>query len=103
MHYLHIEDARGDVVDLVAFCSDRCHQQWCRGHRVEYGGWNGCQEGPDYPEWCANCGTYAGGEAECECQRDNVVVNRFLSDDGEKCEHGHWIQLRADMLEDHND
>lgn len=93
MHYHLIEDSRGDVIDAIAFCCDSCHQEWCEKNGAVYGGWNGCQEGSDYPAWCANCGTFAGGESECECQRDNPVVNRFVSDTGERCEHGHWLQL----------
>jgi hypothetical protein len=98
MHYHHIEDDRGDLVDLVPFCCAACNQSWCRDNGMEYQGWNGCQEGSDYPEWCANCGGYAGGAIECEHQRNNVVVNRFLSEEGEKCSHGHWLQLPSSML-----
>jgi hypothetical protein len=98
MHYYPIKDATGDLVDLVPFCSDSCHRDWCNDHGAEYGGWNGCQEGGDYAEFCAQCGVFAGGTAECDHQSDNIVVNRFICDNGEKCECGHWIQLPAKYL-----
>lgn len=97
MHY-HFIEFQGDLVDLVPFCSDACHQAWCEEEGIEYEGWNGCQEGGDYIEFCANCGVVAGGEYQCDHQRDNISVNRFLSEDGEKCEHGHWIQLPREMV-----
>jgi len=99
MHYHYVEDSRGDVVDLIPFCSDSCHRDYCQEHGLAYGGWSGCQEGGDSPEYCAACGTYAGGSFECDCQRDNVLVGRFMSDTGEKCEHGNWLQLPASYLE----
>lgn len=90
MHYHIVEDAEGDVVDLIPFCCDACN----RAHMGDaYAGWNGCMEGGDNVEFCAECGVVAGGGYECDCQRDNVVVNRFRQDKGEKCRHGHWIQL----------
>ena len=95
MHYHYMEDESGDVVDLVPLCSDACHRDWAG---EDYQGWSGCHEGSDSVEFCANCGVVAGGTYECDCQRDNVVVNRFLSDEGEKCEHGHWLQLPACFL-----
>jgi hypothetical protein len=99
MHYHYIEDNKGDLVDLVPFCSDSCHVAWCESNAETYGGWNGCQEGGDSVEFCANCGVVTGGTYECDEQRDNVVVNRVLSTDGEKCSHGHWIQLPSSYLE----
>lgn len=98
MHYHHVENSDGELVDLIAFCSDACHRDYCADHGLEYGGWNGCQEGSDYVEFCAACGVVAGGKFECEHQRDNVVVNRFVCDDGEKCECGNWLQLPARFL-----
>ena len=99
MHYHFFTDTQGNLVELVPFCCDACHRQWCDTHDLLYGGWNGCQEGGDYAEFCANCGTFAGGAPECPCQRDNVVVNRFRSEEGEKCEHGHWLQMPAKLLD----
>ncbi len=100
MHVHIVENGEGNVVDAVPFCCDTCHRDWCDKHPDigPYGGWNGCQEGGDYPEFCANCGVFCGGELQCNHQRDNVVVNRFVSDTGEKCQHGNWIQLPANML-----
>jgi hypothetical protein len=98
MHYHHVEDDGGDVVDLVPFCCDSCHRDYCRENGLEYGGWNGCHEGSDSAEFCANCGTYAGGAADCDCQTNNVVVGRFLSKRGERCRHRNWIQLPASRL-----
>lgn len=92
MHYHHLTE-RGEVVDLVPFCCDACHRDWCEAEGIAYDGWSGCHEGSDYPEWCASCGTFAGGTAECDCQRDNILVNRFPSAEGERCECGNWLQI----------
>ena len=92
MHYHYIEDSTGDVVDLVPFCCDARHRAWCDETGETYGGWNGCNEGGDYPEWCEWCGVFAGGTAQCECQLRNVVVNRFRCDEPELCEHGNVLQ-----------
>jgi hypothetical protein len=56
MHYHFVEDDSGNVVDLIPFCSDLCHRAWCADHGSTYGGWNGCHEGGDSAEFCANCG-----------------------------------------------
>ena len=53
-HYHEINDTHGDLIDLIAFCSDWCHQQWCTQNEVEYQGWNGCHEHP-YDDKCQNC------------------------------------------------
>lgn len=98
MHLHYIEDERGDLVGLVTFCSGPCHREWCERSGNAYGGWNGCHEGEDCPEFCANCGVFCGGIPDCDCQRDNVVMNRFLSEYGELCEHGHWVQLPARLV-----
>jgi hypothetical protein len=92
MHYHYIEGATGDLIDLVPFCSDDCHRSWCADTGEEYI-WNGCHEGADYPEYCAQCGVYAGGTPECDCQRYNVLVNRLRCDAPEICAHGNVIQL----------
>jgi len=95
VHYLH--DAKGDVVEIIPFCSDACHQDYCERHPdLKYEGWNGCNEGGDSVEFCAECGVVAGGAYECDCQRDNVVVNRIGREHGEQCKHGNWIQLPFD-------
>ena len=56
MHIHPIEDDRGDLVDVVSFCSDFCHRAWCRANNKKYDGWYGCQEGGDGEEFCAHCG-----------------------------------------------
>ena len=100
MHYHTVEDESGDTIDLIPFCSDACNRAYCKQHGLQYQGWYGCHEGSDYPEFCANCGVYAGGLApQCDCHAHNVIVNRFPSDTGERCEHGNWIQLPASRLE----
>lgn len=99
MHYHMIEDERGNLVELIPFCCDACHREYCESNNLEYGGRNGCHEGSDSPEFCANCGAFAGGTAECDCQRDNVIVNRFLSEEGERYDCGHWLQLPANYLD----
>lgn len=97
MHILMLEDETGDVCGIVNFCSDSCHYQWCQDNGENYGGWNGCHETP-FTVFCEQCGVVIPGYLEdengpCECQTNNVVVNRFRSEDGEKCKHGNWIQL----------
>jgi hypothetical protein len=54
-HYFPIEDVEGNLVEVVPFCSDWCHRDWCRQTGNEYKGWNGCHE-HDQVEECANCG-----------------------------------------------
>jgi hypothetical protein len=98
MHYFHVNDSRGELVDLIPFCCDSCHRQWCEANGEEYSGWNGCNEGSDSVEFCHNCGNVAGGSYQCKHQRDNVVVNRFTSTDGIKCKCGNWIQLPESTL-----
>jgi hypothetical protein len=99
MHQHNIEDARGNLADVIPFCSDSCHWEWCTDNDQPYDGWDGCHESPDYASYCAQCGVIASaGPDGCEHQRDNVVVNRFTREDGEMCEHGNWVQLPARML-----
>jgi hypothetical protein len=65
MAHLHfVEDADGDVVDHVVFCSDFCHNDYCcRENGFKYGGWNGCNE-ISTSEPCANCDDLVCGEDE---------------------------------------
>ncbi len=99
MHYHYIDDARGDVVDLVPFCSAACRKEWCERRGIEYPGWNGCREGGDSEEYCAACGVICHtANDSCQCQRDNVIVNRFITPQGERCKHGSWIQLPSTHL-----
>ena len=53
-HTFIVSDSKGQTVDLIPFCSDRCHQQWCQDSGSTYMGWNGCQE-IAAPTSCANC------------------------------------------------
>jgi hypothetical protein len=53
-HYYEINDREGQLVDLVPFCSDWCHEQWCRDNGRSYEGWNGAHEHP-YNDECVNC------------------------------------------------
>jgi hypothetical protein len=100
MHYHEIDDANGDLSELIPFCSNSCHRQWCADWGATYAGWNGAHEGAEYNEYCASCGViaHAGDEDACACQRDNVVVNRFTTEEGETCEHGKWIQLPRERI-----
>lgn len=94
MHIHEITDSRGELIDVVPFCSDNCHRDYCDFMGVTYSGWNGCHDGPDYSEWCVMCGTIAScGEEACECQRENTLVNRFRVPYGELCQHGNYVQL----------
>ena len=103
MHHHSIEDSNNQLVDIVELCSDSCNRQWCVDNDAEYQGWSGCHE-TEFTTHCQSCGVVIvgtctiGGSEPCECQTDNVVVNRILSKDGELCEHGNWIQVPASYL-----
>jgi hypothetical protein len=99
-HYHELNDANGDLANVIPFCSDACHQDWHRPvHHRKYEGWNGAHDGADYTEYCGQCGVVASaGEDSCEHQRENVIVNRFRTPDGEMCGHGNWIQLPQKMI-----
>ena len=98
MHEHMIIEHGGGVIDAVSLCSDPCHRDWCQKNNEDYDGWSRCQES-EFTIWCEACGVVIPGAVEdekgqpCECQMDNVVVNRFLSIEGEKCEHDNWVQL----------
>lgn len=99
-HYFEVNAANGDLAELIPFCSDSCHRQWCADNNREYAGWNGAHDAEDYNEYCASCGVIAGcGPESCEHQQDNAVVNRFITEDGETCECGNWVQLPRSYLE----
>lgn len=90
MHEYYLENERGDLIDAIPLCSDACHRAYAGKN---YAGWSGCHE-LEHTDYCRNCGVVIPGlEGACECQSRNVVVNRFLSEGGEKCKHGNWIQL----------
>jgi len=100
MHIRQLEDARGDLADVIPFCSDSCHREWCQATGTEYGGWDGCHESPDYNSYCAMCGVIAGcGPEACKHQRENLIVNRFTTEDGEMCRHGNWVQVPRRLLD----
>jgi hypothetical protein len=54
-HIHLVTDQNGDTVDIVTFCTDGCHKQWCLDTGNSYEGWYGCQEMPS-PAVCAQCG-----------------------------------------------
>jgi len=94
MHLHYIEDASGDLVEARELCSDACHRDYAGS---DYQGWNGCHEA-EHTTYCANCGVVIPGSDACEHQRNNVIVNRFHSDTGEKCACGQWIQQPSSYL-----
>ncbi|KKL99566.1 hypothetical protein LCGC14_1813100, partial [marine sediment metagenome] len=105
-HALYIEDDKGDLIDSINLCTDTCSRTYAKRIEVEYRGWNGCHE-QEFTTWCANCGVVLPGFAGdnqgelCSEQDANIVVARFRSDSGEKCERHngkHWIQLPAHYL-----
>lgn len=64
-HFLEIDNADGDLLEVKTFCSDFCHQCYCDEHNIEYRGWNGAHElESDYPEWCERCLKPLNFEAE---------------------------------------
>lgn len=97
MHEYLITGPDGDVLDVLPMCSDACHRAYARD---DYNGWNGAHQ-TEHTTFCASCGVVIGADDDdtCDCQLRNVVVNRFVTDDGEQCPHGNWIQLPAGMLE----
>jgi len=60
MHIHREEDATGDLVDIVEFCGDWCHRQWCSDHDKPYDGWDGCHEAST-SNLCVECGTFIEG------------------------------------------
>lgn len=58
-HECPIENDIGELVEVMIFCSDGCHMDWCSSNGVKYGGWNGCHEieyEPEHPPRCDHCG-----------------------------------------------
>lgn len=92
MHSHYIEDARGDLVDIIPFCSDSCHRQWHQDASEPYEGWNGAGES-EFNEWCQQCGVIIGGSAEDDCGHlYPVVVNLIGIPEDVYCEHGTLIR-----------
>lgn len=55
-HIHLVMDQTGEqTIDIVTFCSDSCHKQWCQDTGNSYDGWYGCQEMPS-PAVCTQCG-----------------------------------------------
>ena len=44
VHEYPIEDQNGEIHDVIRFCSDYCHREWCRIEGMPYRGWNGLRE-----------------------------------------------------------
>jgi hypothetical protein len=62
-HYLEIEDSKGDLVDVLVFCTDFCHEAYARQNGLEYKGWNGCHE-LDFDQNCLYCEDTVHGLSE---------------------------------------
>lgn len=92
MHIHEVMDERGDLVDRAYFCCDSCHRSWCREHDEPYGGWDGCHEAGNGPEYCSHCGVLAGGVLACGCMSP-VVVNLIDHAATEKCDHGCFLKV----------
>ncbi len=101
MHYLDIEDEHGNLADAIPLCTDSCHRDYATRLGVTYEGWNGCHE-TELTTFCANCGVaLAGFDNDCADIDENVIVNRFRSETGERCKRhngAHWVQLPSIML-----
>ena len=54
-HIHRITDNAGELIDIVTFCTDRCHRQYCTDTGAVYGGWDGCND-MQSPATCASCG-----------------------------------------------
>ena len=54
-HIHRITDNAGDLIDIVTFCRDSCHRQYCTDTGAAYAGWDGCHEIYS-PATCASCG-----------------------------------------------
>lgn len=67
MHYLEMI-IDNELIDIVPFCSDWCHNSYCVMHGIKYEGWNGCHEGGDNAEFCAYCSEEIHGDK----RNDNV-------------------------------
>lgn len=59
-HLVTIDDAQGDIIDAIVFCSDFC----AKTHKA-YAGWSGCHE-LQFDEGCAFCGVVVRGVEEGE-------------------------------------
>ncbi len=99
MHCHEIHDGSGyDLIDVIPFCCDSCHREWCEDNGQVYGGWNGCQES-GRNEWCAECGVRVSldFEGDCDWHCLPIVVNLIAPVDT-VCEHGvrDYITIRKE-------
>lgn len=96
MHYILEPDA------AIPACSDGCAREYCDRAGIPYAGWNGCHEGPDYPEYCAMCGVRCAVGIESECSADcmptsvGILPGNYA---GEYCPHGHALAIDPAELE----
>lgn len=49
-HFVLVDDAQGDLIDIRNYCSDYCARQ-----DDAYAGWNGCNE-LEFDDTCEACG-----------------------------------------------
>lgn len=52
-HVYELRNIDDELVDIVVFCSDFCHQDWAKRNTKNYEGWNGCHEVNETQ--CGNC------------------------------------------------
>lgn len=94
---LFIEDEDGELVDALPVCSRGCARDVARIEGLEGDNALPLSYEPELDTWCLGCGVIMGGYADPEGNEDcrhryPVVVNRFLIDTPEVCEHGVTVQ-----------
>jgi len=87
MHYHIVEDKDGDTVDAIPYCSDFCNKE---GEGDKYRGWNGCHEGADYDQVCANCGEKILGLDGIEKQAKIHTTEKLQALDDEQGDNYHY-------------
>ncbi len=87
MHYHIVENQDGELTDAVPYCSDFCHRE----HQgILYRGWNGCHEGADYDQECANCGEKILGLDGIEKQAKIHTTEKLQALDDEHGDNYHY-------------
>lgn len=95
--YIEINDDRGDLADLVAFCSDGCREEG-RDNLLRAGLHPDADfvmsdpwiEGGDSPEWCANCGERCWEGLQTECDATCLpLAGGWMAVEGTECPHGY--------------